>query len=113
MLLLAVIAIVLVLKLFLPAFLEQRKQDQQAQQKQALTEYATMLSRRISQPVVKNAELLKAMSRDPAIIALFEYYDAVDADQLAQTKQSGFDQALKLRLLPPILISPITTAILP
>lgn len=106
LLLLIVIAIVILLRLFLPPFLEQRKQDQQAQQKQVLTEYATMLGRQISQPLLNNAERLKSMSRDPSIIALFESYDAVEADKLALTKQTGFDQALKLRLLPPDIDQP-------
>ena len=91
----------LLAKIFLPGFLEQRKEEKQAAEKQEMTEYAGKVAGEIPRLFAKNINELEKMSQEAEVLALFQNYQKVEAEGLASKNSARFENTLKLRLLPP------------
>ncbi len=91
----------LLAKIFLPGFLEQRKEEKQAAEKQEMTEYAGKVAGEIPRLFAKNINELEKMSQEAEVLALFQNYQKVEAEGLASKNSTRFENSLKLRLLPP------------
>ena len=97
----ALILLGLLAKIFLPGFLEQRKEEKQAVEKQEMTEYAGKVAGEIPRLFAKNINELEKMSQEAEVLALFQNYQKVEAEALASKNSARFENNLKLRLLPP------------
>ncbi len=101
LIMLVILVLVILARLFLPAWLEKREEEQKLVQKQAMTEYAKSVAKQIPALFVGNEQALKKLSEDPELRAFFLHYDKEKANQLAERYVNRFENALKLRLLPP------------
>ncbi len=96
-----VVVLVILAKIFLPGWLEQRKEQQQVVEKQEMTEYARKVAGQIPALFAKNIKELEKMSQEAEIQVLFQGYDKTKAETLAIKNSDRFEDNLKLRLLPP------------
>ena len=97
----ALLLLFILTKIFLPAYLEKRKEQQLAIEKQELTEYANKVAGQLPSLFTKNQLALEKLSQEAEVQQLFQHYDATKADELARKFIDRFENSLKLRLLPP------------
>jgi len=97
----ALLLLFILTKIFLPAYLEKRKEDKLAVEKQEMTQYASKVANQIQALFTKNISELEKMSREPEVQALFQAYDQAKAEEIARENTRRFENVLKLRLLPP------------
>ena len=96
-----IVLLVILAKIFLPGYLEKRKEQHLADQKVELTEYANKVAGQFNSLFTKNIHELEKMSQEAEVRAVFENYDESSAEVLASKNADRFENNLKLRLLPP------------
>ncbi|MFK8068690.1 MAG: phosphomannomutase/phosphoglucomutase [Gammaproteobacteria bacterium] len=97
----AVLLLLIIAALYIPTYMENKKNQQQAKDNQKMREYAISVSDQIQSFFTSNVHKLNELSKEPTIIDFFQNYDENKGDEIANKLISRFEHGLKLRLLSP------------